>query len=121
MIQRLLSFFAGLWKHLYGHREFYAYLPIGILLLTGGMRYVGFITERDVTEDVGAIIPALIFLVFELLLFAVIGFVQEHLIGYRSEKEHPTWAEEVFDAVNFWLLFFGLNLCAYKALMPSLT
>lgn len=119
-ISRLVSGFLALGKHLDGHKEFYLYLPIGVLMLTGTMRYVGWVTGRDITEDIGAIIPALVFLLFEMFIFSIIGLVQPHLLGYRSEKPDPTWKEELYDAVNFWLLFFGLNFCAYKALMGTL-
>lgn len=102
MITRL---FTRLRAHLGYWAENYLFVPLILVALTMSIRYVGWITGRDVTEDVGAIPAGLVNLVLLVLICSVSGLIQKHMIGYRNEGNTGTFRDDVFDTV----VFFALN------------
>jgi 4-amino-4-deoxy-L-arabinose transferase-like glycosyltransferase len=82
-------------------------IALAVLAIFG----VHHLTGRPVIDDPGAIIGMLYTLIGIMLAALATGQVQQHLIGFRSERAEsdarPTLGDDVFDAVITLLLLWG--------------
>lgn len=93
-----------LFPHLSRHREFYLLLPAKALLLFLVIVGVNHLTGRAVIDDPGAIVGYLYTFTPLVVLIGLVGFVQDHLIGFRGDKQGATVDDDVFDACVFFAL-----------------
>jgi hypothetical protein len=95
--------------HLSYHREVYFVAPFSLVLLALAIRYVAYLTGRDVTEDIGALVATMVNLARVALLALFLGAIQKHFYGYRSERQDAAFRDDVFDAfvTTFLLLALG--------------
>lgn len=91
------------------HREAYFFVPVALLLLTLGILFVGWLTGRDVTEDLGSIVACMVTLFRVALIALAVGGMQKHFFGYRSERTDARLRDDIFDAVITIFLFTALG------------
>jgi len=108
-----MKFLAALKSNLSYHREAYLFVPVALLLLTLGILFVGWLTGRDVTEDLGSLVACLVTLVRISLIALFVGALQKHFFGYRSERTDPVFRDDVFDAIVTVFLFLGLGYVVF--------
>lgn len=95
--------------HLGYHREAYFFVPVALLLLTLGILFVGWLTGRDVTEDLGSLVASMVALARVSFIALFVGAMQKHFFGYRSERTDARLRDDIFDAVITIFLFTALG------------
>ncbi|HEX8312962.1 MAG TPA: hypothetical protein VF614_16680 [Chthoniobacteraceae bacterium] len=110
-------------RHILRHREVYLGPLLAALLVLALLAGVPLLTGRAVLDDPGAIVGYAYNFAGAVILSLLVGQVQEHLFGFRSDVRHeldadqipfitatpPPFRDDVFDAcVTFALYgFFG--------------
>jgi hypothetical protein len=114
MIKLLIS----LKKHLGYHREAYFVAPLAFAALWLSILFVGALTGRDVTEDLGSLVATMVALSKIALICLFVGAIQKHFFGYRSEETPtgldgkpgaPRLADDLYDAGVTVFLFVGIG------------
>jgi hypothetical protein len=95
------------------HREAYVVAPLAFLGLWLSILFVGTLTGRDVTEDLGSLVACMVALAKLSLMCLFIGTIQKHFYGYRSEKPGPHFRDDVFDAVVTSFLFLTIGYVVF--------
>ena len=100
--------------HLSYHRELYLFTPLAALGLVACIRYVGRLTGRDSTEDLGSLVGTMVNLSRVALIAMATGAIQEHFFGYRSEcPARASIRDDIYDALVTTLLFAALGFVVF--------
>lgn len=108
-----MKILAWLKANLSYHREAYFFAPLAFVLLWLGIRFVGALTGRDVTEDIGSIVACMVALARVALIALFVGALQKHFFGYRSEKADATFRDDVYDAAVSVFLIVALGYVVF--------
>lgn len=105
----------SLFRHILYHREIYLYPLLAIALTVGAIAGVPLLTGRSVIDDPAAIVGWLYNFCGIVLVALLVGQVQTHLFGYRSDldSDHlagvptppPPFRDDIFDACVTAFLF----------------
>lgn len=108
-----MKFLTALKSNLSYHREVYFFAPLALVLLWLGIHFVGALTGRDVTEDIGSLVACMVALARVALIALFVGAMQKHFFGYRSEREGATFRDDVYDALVSVFLILALGYVVF--------
>ncbi len=115
MKKKTVKFLLEAWTHLRFFAETYLGIPMAFLLLWLALHYFQSVTLRSSPDQPDQIVGMSYNAFGALLVFALTGFGQWRLFGYRSKTENPTLCDDIYDSViTFLLLAFACFLVFHK-------
>lgn len=102
-----LAIIRGLFRHILFHRELYLFPLVAVGLIVAALSGIPLLTGRAVIDDPAAIVGWLYNFAGIVLLSILVGQVQTHLFGYRSQTAGgPTNRfDDIYDACVSAFLF----------------